>query len=870
MNRKTTDDLILYCEYTTTPLGVETPSPRFGWRGTGALREELQKSCRIRVWKGQETVWDSGEVPSDRSSAVCYEGAPLQAATRYGWSVTVTTQTGLVCSGESWFETGLLQEADWHGAQWIGHPNPRRGVAPLLRRAFRLAEKPRSARLYLSGIGYADTTVNGVRPDESLLDPGWTDYQKTVLYRAWDVTELLQAGENVLAVELGEGWYGNDHPNFLNLIGALPAWLGMPKLICALQADGMWLVSDGDGQWMASDGPIRKNNVFDGEWYDGRLEKTGWRLPGYEMDPQQWEPAKGCDGPGGRLRCQMMPAIGKKRQIKPFSVCYPDYGDAYEVVADLGVNIAGWVEITVRGQPGQKVELRYAEILNHDNAVNQGNLRGAKATDTFILGRAGENTYEPKFTYHGFRYVQIKTDPGVIVTGIRGWQVHTLVEQTGAFQCGHDLLNRTYAALLQTEQNNLHSVPTDCPQRDERLGWINDMTARCEEGLYNFDMMRFYEKWLRDIADAQDPETGAIPDTAPYFFGGQPAFHISSVYVLMPWLLYCFYGDKRPVEEHYAGMKRYVAFKLSQRDGQGLICGDYFGDWAAPMTESLLGWGENAVPLNNPQQLVTTCYLQYDCQLMENMADLLGKPEDAACYRTLQEEIRTAINKAYFHEAGYYAGNAQGSNVFPLFLGIVPEGKRAAVLENLLHDLFVERRGRLSTGNQLTKYLYEVMGRENCHQQAFELATYCGYPSIGYMLQQGATTIWERWEKMAGNHMNSHNHPMLGAYTIWFQKGLCGLDPQSRTEDGRLLLRPHPVEGLQTASARLGTPQGTVALEWSKQPDGLAVTVEVPWNCTVDVELPAAATALDGRPLETPQPRLRSLTPGIHRILCAG
>ena len=868
MNRRTTDDLILCCEYTTTPLGVETPSPRFGWQGTGTLREALQKSYRILVRKGQETVWDSGEVPSDRSSAVCYEGAPLLAATRYDWSVTVTTQTGLVRSGESWFETGLLQEADWHGARWICHPNPQRGVAPLLRRTFCLAEKPRSARLYLSGIGYADTTVNGVRPDGSLLDPGWTDYQKTVLYRAWDVTELLRAGENVLAVELGEGWYGNDHPNFLNLIGALPSWLGMPKLICALRADDLWLVSDGDGQWMASDGPIRKNNVFDGEWYDGRLEKTGWRLPGYV--PEQWEPAMACEGPGGRLCCQMMPAIGKKRQIKPFSVCYPDYGDAYEVVADLGVNIAGWVEITVRGQPGQKVELRYAEILNHDNAVNQGNLRGAKATDTFILGRAGENTYEPKFTYHGFRYVQIKTDPGVIVTGIRGWQIHTLVEQTGDFRCGHDLLNRTYTALLQTEQNNLHSVPTDCPQRDERLGWINDMTARCEEGLYNFDMMRFYEKWLRDIADAQDPETGAIPDTAPYFFGGRPAFHISSVYVLMPWLLYCFYGDKRPAEEHYAGMKRYVEFKLSQRDGRGLIREDYFGDWAAPMTESMLGWGENAVPLNNPQQLVTTCYLQYDCQLMEKMAELLGKPEDAARCRALQKEIAAAINLAFFHEEGCYASNAQGSNVFPLFLGIVPEGKREAVLENLLHDLFVERQGRLSTGNQLTKYLYEVLRQENCHQQAFALATYCGYPSIGYMLQQGATTIWERWEKMAGNHMNSHNHPMLGAYTIWFQKGLCGLDPQSRTEDGRLLLRPHPVEGLQTASARLGTPQGPVALEWSRQPDGLAVTVEVPWNSTVDVELPAAATALNGLLLETPQTRLRSLMPGIHRILCAG
>lgn len=869
MDTKTTEDLVLYCEYLRTPLGIETPSPRFCWKGTGALRTQQQASYRIAVWTEAGPVWDSGDVISDQSSAVCYGGAALQSAVRYFWRVTVTTRTGEVFSGESWFETGLLSRQDWHGAQWIGHPNPQRGVAPLLRRAFVLHKKPESARLYLCGIGYADVAINGVKPDESQLDPGWTDYQKTVLYRAWDITQLLHAGENVLSVELGEGWYGNEHPNFFNLIGAMPSWLGMPKMICALRTDEAWLVSAEDGLWMASDGPVRQNNVFDGEWYDGRLEKTGWREPGYAMLPAQWQAAKAAKDPGGRLRCQVMPAIGKKRRIRPFSICYPDYGDAYEVVADLGVNIAGWAEITVRGKAGQKVELRYAEILNHDNGVSQGNLRGAKATDTFILGKDGENTYSPRFTYHGFRYVQIKTDPGVIVTGICGWQVHTLVEQTGTFSCDNEILNRTYAAILQTEQNNLHSVPTDCPQRDERLGWINDMTVRCEEGLYNFDMMPLYEKWLWDIADAQDPVTGAIPDTAPYFFGGMPAFHISSVYVLLPWLLYCFYRDIRPIEQHFEGMKRYVAFKLSQRDEQGLINSMYFGDWAAPMTESMLGWGENAVPLNNPQQLVTTCYLCYDCILMQRMAALLQRPEQAQ-YQQLADQLGHDINRAYFRQEGYYAENAQGSNVFPLFLGIVPEGKQDAVLQHILDDLFLERQGRLSTGNQLTKYLFEVLAKAGRHQEAFALATYCGYPSIGYMLRNGATTIWERWEKMAGNHMNSHDHPMLGAYTIWFQKDLCGLDPQCRTRDGRLLLRPHPVDGLRTASATLGTPQGPVSLKWERTDRGICVSIEVPWNCAVDVELPGTAVAVNGSALDETKSRLSNLTPGTYRIDCIG
>lgn len=866
MKNVKTKDLLLHCEYAASPLGLETQTPRFGWKGVGELATELQRSYRIVVRQGETVLWDSGEVESKRCNAVAYAGPALASAARYTWTAIVTTESGGVYENEDWFEMGLLNPQDWQNAQWIGHPAPQRGVSPMLRRSFTLDKAPRSARLYLCGIGYARVTVNGVAPDDSWLDPGWTDYQKTVLYRAWDVAALLQEGENVVAAELGEGWYGNDHPNLLSLIGHFPSWLGFPEMIGMLTVDGE-AVCVTDGSWQVSDGPIRMNSVFDGEYYDARLEQPGWNKPGFAPG-NNWRPAALRTGPGGVLRCQQMPSIGKKRKIKPVYVTYPDNGGPFEAVADLGVNIAGWAEITVVGKAGQKLEVRYAEILDHDHAVDQRNLRGAKATDTFILGHDGENTFEPHFTYHGFRFVQTKTDPGATVTGITGWQVHTLVEQTGDFRCDNALLQKTYDALLQTEQNNLHSVPTDCPQRDERLGWVNDMTARCEEGLYNFDMVRFYEKWLRDLADAQDPATGAIPDTAPYFFGGMPAYHVTSVYVLLPWLMYWFYEDKTAMTRYFDGMERYVAFKLGQRDEKGLLDKIYFGDWAAPMTESILGWGENAVPLNNPQQLVTTCFLQYDCQLMEKMAVLLGKEEAAARYRKLQAEVAQAINDAYFHEEGYYAGNAQGSNLFPLFLDIVPEGKREAVLENVLTDLFIARRGRHSTGNQMTKFLYEVLHQEGRSNEAFRAATYDQYPSIGFMFQNGATTIWERWERMAGNHMNSHNHPMLGAFTIWFQKDLCGLDPQQRTSDGRLLLKPNLVDGLTTASATLGTPRGPVSLSWKKGEKGLTVQIRVPYGDTLDVALPLPAAVLDGQALTEKTRSLVALTPGCHEIVC--
>ena len=861
---------MLFCEYQHAPLGLETQKPRFGWKGIGLLSTRLQRSYQLIVRQGKTVLWDSGEVLTRRSSAVAYEGPVLAAGTRYTWTVRVTTEDGTVCENGDWFEMGLLRESDWQGACWIGYPDHRRGVAPLLRRSFSLEKKPGDARLYLSGLGYAHVTVNGVGMDGSLLDPGWTDYQKTVLYRAWDVTNLLQQGENVLAVELGEGWYGNDHPGFMKLVQKMPSWLSEPKLRCLLQAGETRVISAEDGLWQASDGPIRQNNVFDGETYDGRLEKPGWELPSYEPGADQWKPAVAVPAPGGIMRCQQMSFIGKKRSIAPVYVTYPEESDAFEVVVDLGVNIAGWAEITVTGKRGQKVEMRYAETLNDKNAVDQRNLRNAKAIDTFILGHDGVNTYEPRFTYHGFRYVQVKTEPGVIVTDLRGWQVHSLVEQTGSFRCDNELLQKTYNAIIQTEQNNLHSVPTDCPQRDERLGWVNDMTVRCEEGLYNFDMMRFYEKWLQDLADCQDEETGAIGDTAPYFYGSKPAAHISSAFVLLPWLLYCFYEDTAPMARHFDAMERYVAYKLGMRDENGLIVPDFFGEWAAPMTDTIWGWGENAVPKNVPKQLITTGYLYYDCLLMEKMAALLGKTDAQAEYRKLQSEIKADFNRAFFHEEGFYAENTQGANIFPLFLDLVPEGKQEAVLENLLRDLFELHEGRVSTGNQMTKYLYEVLLMENCNQQAFALAVYDRYPSMGFMFQHGATTIWERWEKMSGNHMNSHDHPMMGAFTVWFQKGLCGLNPQCRTDDGRLLLKPHVVEGLSSASATLGTPRGPLSLAWEKQSDGLTIRVDVPWGDTLDVEVPMAADVLDGQKLTEKQISIVGLTPGTHEIVCSG
>ncbi len=835
--------LDLTCEYQAEPLGVQNMHPRFGWK----LKQEdsPQKSYRITVVKAENPtiiLWDSGVEKSSRSYAVEYNGTPLESKTIYCWSVSVVLQDDMVYEATSQFETGIFNMQEWQG-EWIQQPNAKYGMAPLFRYSFQM-EECTQGRIYICGIGYYELYINGQRIGDHELDPGWTDYGKRVLYETYDVTGLLRKGMNVIGVTLGEGWYGNLHEGFIKLIGKMPEWYGSPKFLCNLEyhkADGRTecIATKGglEGGWICCDGPIVNNNVYDGEYYDARLEKDGWTEIEF-IEDQDWKPAMTAQKPCDKLVSQMQPPI---RAVSKYEPKYVAYAGKSAVVYDLGENIAGWASITVSGQAGQKVTMGFGEVLDADGLVMQENLRNAKAVDTYIMKGNGQETYQPRFTYHGFRYVQVDTDPGVLVHDFCGYAVHSDVSSKGKFECSNVLLNNIQKAMIRTELNNLHSVPTDCPQRDERLAWLNDMTVRFEEALYNFDLMLFYEKWLDDIADAQDEETGCIPDTAPFFFGGKAAFHISSVYVLLPWFLYQFYGDSQPLKKHYQGMKRYVEFKRSQLDAEGLIDEQYFGEWAPPMTECLLGWGENAVPNKLPKQLVTTGYLYYDYVVMEKIARLLEVEKDVVAYATEAELTKNAINKKYWNpENKSYEPNLQGCNVFPLFLDIVPEGCRPQVMEHLLKDLVEKREYHISTGNQLTKYLYEVLNQENQNDVALKVSTQTTYPSIGYMLECGATTIWERWENMKNNHMNSHDHPMLGAYTIWFYKALAGFTAEQGMTD-KTTLKPSIVEGLDYVTASYETVTGMLESSWSKKENQVLCKVSVPWNMKVNYYLPENA-----------------------------
>jgi alpha-L-rhamnosidase len=452
----------------------------------------------------------------------------------------------------------------------------------------------------------------------------------------------------------------------------------------------------------------------------------------------------------------------------------------------------------------------------------------------------GVETWEPRFTYHGFRYVQVEGYPGVPgLDSIDGRVVRSAVAIAGEFECSHALINRVHALVRRTEASNLHGVPTDCPQRDERMGWLNDMAARVEEALYNFDMSRFLAKWTQDIQDTQDQE-GAITDTAPFRWGRRPADPVSVIYLLLPWLLYQFYGDRRVLADRYEGMKAWVDY-LSSRADQFILPYSYYGDWSPPIAEGLPGsLGSSAVSRNTPGDLISTGFYHYSARLLGQIAVVLGKKADAAAYEALSYEILRAYNRQFWDESvGGYGSNNQACNAFSIYMGLAQGNRRERAAQNLVRDVIEVHHGHLSTGNLCTKYLLESLSEIGRSDVAFTIASQESYPSWGFMLSNGATTLWERWEQLTGGGMNSHNHPMMGSVDSWFYKYLGGirLDP---LEPGfaRILIQPHPVNGVEWARASLKTIRGTVRVAWCKKESVFELDAEVPVGSAAKVWLP--------------------------------
>ncbi len=850
----------LRCEYLTDPLGVDTPAPRLSWRVEGSERGDRPTACQVLVSSSEERLrrdlgerWDSGRI--ENGAGLEYAGEPLESCARYfwkvrwwdgrgrasGWSEPASFVTGFLRAGEwkaRWIGPRRIEEFRTKGTVLLGHPGPdeTQACAVYLRREFALRGRPALALAFVSGLGHYEMRLNGARVGTSVLDPGWTDYRVKALYATHDVTALL--GErNAVGIVLGNG----RHTRSLGY--------DAPKLACRIEIayDGRERdVLFADESWRTSGGPIRENGLYYGERRDARIRIDGWDRPGY--DDRAWEPAVGVEGPP--LAAQAMPPIRVVETLPARSVRRRPDGAA---IFDFGQNFSGWTRLEVEGPAGTEIRLRHAELLHEDGALNLGPNENAEATDVYILGGGGPEVFEPAFTYHGFRYVEMTGYPGQPGPEcLAGRFVHTDVERTGTFRSSNELVDAVHRNVLWGQLSNLMSVPTDCPQRDERHGWLGDAHLAAEQAAYNFDMAAFYAKFLDDIRLAQR-EDGSLPDVAPAYlprlYPADPAW--SSAYATLLELLWDHYGDRRTVAAHYGPLKRYVDFLGRRADGHILRSLGKYGDWCPP---------GGVVPKKTPVELTSTWFYYHDVLVLVRLAGVLGRGDDVRDYGRLAGEIKEAFNRAFLGETQYAAIRVspvdnlpnQTSNALPLYLDMVPAGRKDRVVASLVQSVVRVQDYHVDTGILGTRYILDVLTENGQAEAAYRMATQRSYPGWGYMLAEGATTLWERWEKLTGFAMNSQNHIMFGSVDAWFYRVLAGLAPL-RPGWRSVRVRPHVLGDLAFVEAALETFAGRVAAAWRRTDRAFTLEASIPAGADGEVHVPllwpGAEVRESGRPI---------------------
>ncbi len=799
------------CEYLTNPLGIDVRLPSFAWVDRHTGRAQVQSAYQLLVASSPELLaqnrgdqWDSGKVDSDDPTQVVYNGKALESDHSYWWKVRWWDKGGSPSdySQPASFDVALLAADDWKG-QWIGGSNQ-------LRQEFTLAEAPRRARAYICGLGYYELRINGAKIGNSYLDPGWTTFDKRDLYATYDVTANLHRGANAVGVMLGEGWF---HSRVL-----------MFQMDIELASGKHVTVTSGPA-WKAKNGPIVSDSVYDGEVYDARLETPGWDGAGFHDDG--WTPAQIVKAPGGVLSAQMMPPIEDMDSIVPVALTNPQPG---VYVYDLGQNFSGWVDLRVSGPRGAEVQMRFAELLFDTGMINREELRTAQATDLYILRGEGEECYHPRFTYHGFRYVEVTGYPGTpSLDSLRGHVVRSAVATTGSFVASKPLLNQIHRMIRWSDLTNLMSIPTDCDQRDERMGWLGDAQTSAEGMMLNFDMAAFFSNFLRDIRDVQDSQ-GAVTDTVPFSrFGRRPADPAwGTAFPLITWYLYQQTGDRRVLEENYDGIKKYVEF-LGTRAPDNVLRYSYYGDWVSLEA--------------TPGAEVSDFYYYYDTLLLSKMAAVLGNSADAQNYAGRAAQIKDAFNKEFFDpKTANYTTGTQTANALPLFLDMVPADLRRKVSDNLFKDVLFEHNAHVTTGFIGLRYLFPVLTQNNQSALAYDLAVQTSYPSWGYMLANGATTLWELWQDSTGPEGPSHDHHMMGSVDAWFYEVLGGINVDPDHPGYRhIRMEPQVVRDLTSVSATVGTVRGQVTSAWTHGTGVITLEVDVPVSSTATVSIPKDA-----------------------------
>ena len=888
----------LRCEYLVNPLGIDEHAPRLSWAMNTDRRGARQSAWRVQVASspdllatGETDCWDSGRVENDRQVHVEYAGTPLRSRMACYWQVTVWDERGVsATSNPAFWSMGLLSPNDWQ-ARWITHDpaiirrdddaraatSTSPGTPPLFRRKFDLPSSVHRATVYVTARGIVDLRINGAHVTEDRFVPEWTDYHRRLHFRTYDVTKMLVSGGNVLGATLGDGWWSGyiGWQETRGQYGTLENSLLVQLEIELEEGRSTTIVSD--NSWRCETGPILSGDFMLGEVYDARRERTGWDksafddsgwLPAVEVAaPKIRIPQYGFSNQRTRTTSEDLPLVAQRNEpvqvvekIQPISVSEVSPG---VYVYDLGQNIAGWVELTVEGSRGTRLQLRHAERLNPDGTAYTDNLRRADATDVYLLKGGGQERWQPRFTFHGFQYIELTgLDRPLPLEDIRGCVAMSSTPAAGDFECSHPLVNRLWQNALWGQKGNFLSVPTDCPQRDERLGWMGDAQVFLRTAIYNMDVAAFFTKWMTDVCDSQDVD-GVFPDVAPRLDEGENfcgldglggAAGWADAGVIVPWTIWQMAGDERIIRSHWQSMVGWIDW-LEKTNPQGIRCnqlGNNYGDWLCiPSDTSFRTHSEM-------KTLLATAYWADDARKMAQMARAIGKPDESSRFDAMADRVRDRFQEKWLLEDGRLKVETQTAYLLALAFDLLPDEVRSQAADHLV-DNIRQLGWRLSTGFIGISHLNPVLTLSGRADVAYRLLLNEEYPSWLYPVLHGATTIWERWNGWTEEdgffdpQMNSFNHYSLGSVGEWLYRHVAGieLDPVAPGFQ-RLIIKPYLGGDLEFARARYVSMFGTIESYWKVEADSTELNVRIPPNSFARVFFPCIPNRVvkeSGRPV---------------------
>lgn len=849
----------LRSEMLNNPKGIGVATPRLSWETTSGERNVIQTGYHILVASSlqklneqEADLWNSGKKESKESALIPYDGIALKSQDKAYWKVKVITNKG----ESNWSETatfsiGLLNHTDWN-AKWIGldksfswdsETQHSRLSARYLRKEFSCGNKEiKSAVVHLSGLGLYELYINGNKIGNQVLAPVPTDYNKSVMYNTFDVTSQLQSGKNTIGTILGNGRYYNMRQNFKT---HKILTFGYPKMLLQMEiryTDGSSQTIVSDQTWkITSDGPIRSNNEFDGEEYDATKELTGWNKTGY--NDRKWQKAELVKVPEGPLTAQMTENMIIHESIRPISI--KTLGkDTF--ILDMGQNMVGWVQLKAKGNKGTQIKLRFAEILNKDGGLFVENLRSAKVTDIYTMKGEGTETWEPRFIYHGFRFVEVTGYPGTpTVNDFEGKVVYDDMKTTGHFETSNPLINQIYKNAYWGIRGNYKGMPIDCPQRDERQPWLGDRSTGALGESFIFDNENLYVKWLDDIEQSQKPD-GQIPDMSPPFYLIYYSDNMTwpGTYLLISDMVFNQFGNPEPIIKHYPSMKKWMKHMQDKYMQNYIVTKDKYGDWCVP-PEAL-----DLIHAQDPARktdgtLIATAYYHKMLSLMMKFAKISGNEKDIPEYLVLSANIKNAFNDKFYNpKEQYYSNNTVTANLIPLAFNIVEKENEDIVFKQILNKIITVDKLHLSTGVIGTQWLMRELTKRGCADVAYSIASQKSYPGWGYMAEQGATTIWELWNGNTANPwMNSGNHVMLlGDLITWMYEDLAGIKTHKNYPGFKFLwMKPHPTEDLTSVKASHETPYGLVKSEWNLKEGIFTWKITIPVNARANILIPAAS-----------------------------